>query len=1111
MTRPSLNDERSRAAIVSDLDRNLLVEAGAGSGKTHMMAARMASGIASGKYQIEHMAAVTFTRKAASELRGRFQLALESQLASGIAGVRLDPDQEARVHAALGNLERFVSGTIHSFCAHLLRERPVESGLAPGFSELDETEGAELRAEAWRDFLANARTTGHPLLVELREAGLKTGLLQKAFATVCELEDVDFPTGNAQPPDVKDVWQKLDRFWADLSKLLPTSIDPETTCKVQQRAVRFRRELRIGNTRRGRTATLVDLLSIWAPNPGIVLKHWPDPPSPKPRTGTVAKALHEAFRNDVVTPFMNVWRQYLYRIVVTLLSEARATAAAARMRRNTLTYNDLLFKSATLLRERADVRKALQSKHRWLFVDEFQDTDPVQAEIVFLLAAEEPPGEPAVAAAGRRADHVSLDWRSVALRPGALFVVGDPKQSIYRFRRADIEIYNLVRARIAGSASGAIIPLTTNFRSTAALCDWANSVFTSEFPPAATPYSPQYAPLEPAPVERVATVRHEADAKRTKTAPRTASGVCTLTTGADVEGSEVATVEAERIATFIRAEVDGGRRTYGDFLVLTRTITRKNRLLPYVQALEALEIPMEVSGAGAFAESREVKALTLLLRALSDPQDSVSLVGVLRGPLFGISDRELFAFKQAGGWFSIFCEAAQSASAERQAAPVASALASLRQYHRWTRVLPPPAAVERMLEHTGYLALATTTPDGVEAGDLVHAVDRVRQVMESGASLAEAALALETDTEAPGDIESLPLEPGRSAVVRVMNLHKAKGLEAKVVFLADPCGDRWRHVSRRVERHGDSARGWFSIEKDGEGRGPKVIAQPAGWDGMVEEELKYLDAEETRLRYVAATRARELLVVGRWAKPGEGRPWGTFDRWLVGVPELPLPAKVTVPSVPAPKISAASRTDASVQRESALARARAATWSVTSVTAEARHISKMARPIDAMPDDPTQVLTAVTPARRADAGLAWGTLIHGLLEHAMRHKDAAREDLRRLALWLTVEEPQLRAVIDEALDTVERAARADFWSTARSHPQSVEAPFTVAEARRLTNGVIDLLFESDAGWQVVDYKTDRSIEEGRYAAQLDAYKTALRKVGCSVAGASVVHVRTEKR
>ena len=133
-----------------------------------------------------------------------------------------------------------------------------------------------------------------------------------------------------------------------------------------------------------------------------------------------------------------------------------------------------------------------------------------------------------------------LDWRSVALRPGALFVVGDPKQSIYRFRRADIEIYNLVRARIAESASGAVIPLTTNFRSTAALCDWANSVFKSQFPAATTPYSPQYAPLEPAPGERVATVRHEADSGRAKGDRRTVSGVCTLTIGEDVESGDVA-------------------------------------------------------------------------------------------------------------------------------------------------------------------------------------------------------------------------------------------------------------------------------------------------------------------------------------------------------------------------------------------------------------------------------------------------------------------------------------------------------------------------------------------------------------------------------------------
>jgi len=272
--------------------------------------------------------------------------------------------------------------------------------------------------------------------------------------------------------------------------------------------------------------------------------------------------------------------------------------------------------------------------------------------------------------------------------------------------------------------------------------------------------------------------------------------------------------------------------------------------------------------------------------------------------------------------------------------------------------------------------------------------------------------------------------------------------------------------------------------------------------------LDYLDAEEVRLRYVAATRARELLVVGRWAKAADKGPWGSFAQFLASVPELPVPAKVAMPAAQPPKISVASRAGASAQREFAHGHAREATWSVTSVTAEAKHIAKMARPIDAMPDDPTQVVTADTPARRADAGMAWGTLIHGLLEHAMRHKDASREDLRRLAGWLTVEEPQLRAVIDEALDTVERAARADFWSVAQSHVHAVETPFLVTDGNRLTNGVIDLLFDSDAGWQVVDYKTDRTLEEGRYAAQLEAYRAALRKVGCSVAGASVVNVKT---
>ncbi len=149
-----LVDEQSRTRIKTELQRNQLVEAGAGSGKTQMMAERMAAGIASGVYVVEHMAAVTFTRKAAAELRGRFQLALEDELKN--AGD--DTERAGRVRFALSNIERFFAGTIHSFCAHLLRERPVEAGVSPGFTELDESEDKRLRRQSWRD--CRSRCTG---------------------------------------------------------------------------------------------------------------------------------------------------------------------------------------------------------------------------------------------------------------------------------------------------------------------------------------------------------------------------------------------------------------------------------------------------------------------------------------------------------------------------------------------------------------------------------------------------------------------------------------------------------------------------------------------------------------------------------------------------------------------------------------------------------------------------------------------------------------------------------------------------------------------------------------------------------------------------------------
>jgi ATP-dependent exoDNAse (exonuclease V) beta subunit len=148
-------------------------------------------------------------------------------------------------------------------------------------------------------------------------------------------------------------------------------------------------------------------------------------------------------------------------------------------------------------------------------------------------------------------------------------------------------------------------------------------------------------------------------------------------------------------------------------------------------------------------------------------------------------------------------------------------------------------------------------------------------------------------------------------------------------------------------------------------------------------------------------------------------------------------------------------------------------------------------------DDPTRAITADTPSRRADAGAAWGTLVHGLLEHAMRHKAATRDDLRRLAMWLTVEEPQLRAVIDEALDTVTAVKDGDFWQEARASAEChEEAPFGIREdgdaIPKVLSGTIDLVYRTPAGWAVVDYKTDADGApadlRARYRLQVEAYE-----------------------
>jgi ATP-dependent helicase/nuclease subunit A len=1087
------SDHVKRKRIECELDRTFLVEAGAGSGKTHSLARRMAAGLANGTYRIDQLAAVTFTRKAAAELRGRLQLALEERLKS-------EPPlkERIRVESALRTIDQFFAGTIHSFCARLLRERPIEAHVAPGFVELDDVEDQWRRKQAWRNYVTRERGSGSPLMAELQAAKVKPSDLDQAFSIVCEHDEVEFPPGDGEPPDAAPAWRALDHFSTAIAKLLPNPVDNASTCRVQRAAANLK--ARVAMVRRSRPGELADLLAAWEGDFNTTKKWWGDGRSRGNQVAARVDSLLENLR-DVAHPWLESWRQYVYRLAITALIAARQSYAAERRRDNLVNYTDLLCATAALLRTNPEVRRAMQQKYRWILVDEFQDTDPIQAELLVLLAADE----------SSITSPFDANWSTVRLRSGALFVVGDPKQSIYRFRRADIDIYNKVRDLVVASG-GEVLSLTACWRSLPEVCTLTNTVFPSKFPASPAPEAPQFEALHPV---RESVSRHDQP-----------SGVATLTISSDIEKSEVAEVEAARIAAYIKAEVASGRRRYGDFLILNRG---KPGLGFYARALEQCEIPIEVSGAGMFVASPEVATLCQLLTCLADPLDSVSLVGVLRGPLFGVSDRELFEYRRSGGRFEMTAPIAGLINDGVKSDRAQSALQVLQKLYGFTRTLPMGAALERILDDTGFLALAATKADGAGAGALLQAVDRVRQISELGGSLAEAAEAIADGAALSTEIESLPLEPGRQDVVRVMNLHRVKGLEAPVVFLADPCHGFSFPPDVRVIREAGRSRGFMKIEwRSEETYAKRLIGEPAGWRTHEADEQRYIDAEVTRLLYMAATRARDLLVVSQWAKPNGNKAWGDFAAYVSQCPELVVSELPPDADRKMPDCSDEVRAQAGALREKRTARLLQASWTATRATDEAHERGPGSRIRRAMVAEPNVAVSAgsddaailrETASHRADSGYAWGLLIHGLLEHAMRHKNASRADLKRLALWLTVESTDLRPHLDQALDVVDSVSTAEFWREAQGALEChVEVPFAILESRSngvpaIVHGVIDLIYKPVVGWRLLDYKTDQTPDteqlQNRYSSQIKLYRTAWARVTTAAAPAGGLYaIRT---
>ena len=811
-----LRDQESRDRIRQELDTNFLVEAGAGSGKTTELLARLVNLIVTGKSRVGEIAAVTFTRKAAAELRERFQTEIEAKL--GEARERDDAEAVGNLDAAIQEVDRAFIGTIHSFCARLLRERPIDAGLDPSFRELYGPEEERLRRDAWHRHLERLTNLGDPALEEIKRVNLEYFRLEGAYDALVENPDVDFPAPGVDAPGVGSLRQELEALLDRGLALLPER-EPAKGWGGLQKKLRALQSSRFGDAWND-PARFFDALE-------LIVDHrikatyirWPD---------ETAVRLLEKDVQDFCAPdgkahrALRTWQAHRYTIALRFAARAAKTFERERRRAGMVSFNDLLMKTAELLRDHPAARRDLAERYSYLLVDEFQDTDPIQAEIVFLLTASDPE---------------EVDWRHAIPRPGSLFVVGDPKQSIYRFRRADIAIYNQVKARF--EEFGGVVELTSNFRSQPPIEEFVNEVFVSLFPPDADEHQAAFAPLNVAKPEDVP------------------QGVFWYQVAARAGNHRaVAEADAAQLASWIARRVEEGERRPADFMILTY---RKQDLACYAAALEARNVPVQVTGAGVDI-AEELDALIALLKALADPDNPVLTVTALTGLFFGIDLEQLAAHRlehplaeRVGAGVFDF---RRFPKLEDDATDVEMALHQLCCWWRETKHLPADVVVGTIVNYLGLLPyLAGAEAGESNAGALVYVMNAVRRAALAGDTSLSAALdALEEALEA--DEAEAPLQPGRADAVQVMNLHKAKGLQAKVVILAHPVGLRPRPPKQTVERPAEGDPHGYLVIEHIRNYSATRIAAPADWDERLAAELPFEEAEYHRLLYVAAPAPR---------------------------------------------------------------------------------------------------------------------------------------------------------------------------------------------------------------------------------------------------------------
>ena len=848
----ALPDSTDRHVIAESLDQTVVVEAAAGTGKTTELVRRIVRIIASGRATVDSIVAVTFTEKAAGELKLRLRAALEGERAAAVGEAR------ARLDGALKSLEEAHVSTIHGFCADLLRERPVEARVDPLFTVLTETQARRLFDEAFDGWL-QGQLAGPP-------EGIRRALRRSGYAFTAARSAPDGPIERLRGAawDLAE-WRDFDAPWTrrpfdrdgatarlvpELHGLADLTASPSyaqdflflDTAPARHLSQEIRVQQSFGEADAdGWEARLVDLSR--DRNFGKA-RHGRGPGYKKgvARANVLAaldslRAHLDQFRMDADADLAAALQQELAGAVARY-EELKARAGA-------LDFLDLLVKARDLVRDNEPVRRGFQRRFTHLFVDEFQDTDPLQAEILLLLASSDP---------------AATDWRAVTPVPGRLFVVGDPKQSIYRFRRADVGVYRDVCERL--ERVGAIpVKLTTSFRSVPEIQACVNAAFAPVMTGDAVTLQADYVPLSgfrPAIASQPAVVALPVPEPY---GPRNVSAMAIERSLPDAVGALVEWIVNESGWKVTERTGDSPVKVaarhvcilFRRFLSFGEDVTQ-----PYVRALEARGVGHVLVGGKTFHDREEVETIRAALAAVEWPDDELSVFAALRGALFAVGDEELLEWKQRFGGFHPFRipqplrdDPPGRAPALTHLSPAASALALLASLHRRRNYVPIAETIQRLLDATRAHVAFVLRAGGEQAlANALHIAELARQYeTEGGISFRGFVEELHAAAESAEAAEAPILEEGSDGV-RMMTVHKAKGLEFPVVVLAD--------ITCRLSRA--EAGRWIDP-------GNRRCALKLG--GWAPYDLRLHDAEEAardkaeaeRLAYVAATRARDVLVV----------------------------------------------------------------------------------------------------------------------------------------------------------------------------------------------------------------------------------------------------------